>query len=213
MGFLYWALPVLAVFLFNVRLHDYLNNMALLDTDKVLGEHQWWRLVTSTFLHSDIGHFAANLSIGIPLMGMAMARYGIGWTLQGTLFAGVIGNLFTLGIHPTDYRSLGASGVVMGILGLLTVYLFPLLGNGTLQKRIAMSALAGGSLIFVLTGLSPEPNVNIGAHLGGFLGGVLAGCMLNYLPQRWISSQLANVILTDVWMLIVCFCWFFALDK
>ena len=100
----------------------------------VLAGHQWWRLVTSTFVHSGIIHIATNMwclynlgLLGEPLMG----AFG---TVAAYLLTGVVGNLLSVALHPgaisgghvVDYGviSVGASGAVFGIAGVL----IPLLG-------------------------------------------------------------------------------------
>ena len=74
-------------------------------------------------------------------------------------------------------RGLGALGVVMGALGLLTV---PSLILPKQQKANAYRLIAGGLLagvlIFVMIGVNPETDVV--AHLGGFVTGWLLGLML-----------------------------------
>ena len=71
----------------------------------------------------------------------------------------------------------GASGVVMGALGLLTV---PSLILPKQQKANAIRLIAGGLLagvlIFVMIGVNPETDVV--AHLGGFVTGWLLGLVL-----------------------------------
>lgn len=210
-GVFYWALPVLFIYLLNYLSHDQLRSTGFMDSDQFIQHHEWWRTITATFLHGDIGHLASNLSLGFLLFGLAMARYGIGWTLHATLLAGICGNLLSVAAHPTHYASLGASGVVMGTLGLLSVYLFPLFGRGNLATRLATTSLAAAGLIFVLTGLSPAPQVNIAAHLGGFLGGILTGLILNRIPDKYLLSPLANVSLTCLWFAICAFCWHLAI--
>ena len=68
-------------------------------------------------------------------------------------------------------------------------------------------------LIFILTGLSPDPQVNLSAHLGGFLGGIFAGFLLNKVPEKWILHTLTNVILTVLWFAICSYCWFLAIGE
>lgn len=212
-GTLYWALPTGLTYLLNTLAHDGLKPLGMMDSDQVLSAGQWWRVVSATFLHADIGHLASNLSLGLPLFGLAMGRYGIGWTLWAGLLAGICGNLLSLGLHPSDYASLGASGVVMGALGILSVYLLPWMKRGSLPTRIAFSALSASILIFVLTGLSPDPQVNISTHLGGFMGGIFWGVVLNRLPDKYIFHTLTNVVLTVAWFAFCSYCWWLAVEQ
>ena len=79
---------------------------------------EWWRLFTSIFLHADIGHLAANAGFGLVLLGLAMGEYGTGVGLLSAFLAGAGGNALAWGIDP-HHLSVGASGMVMGCVGLL----------------------------------------------------------------------------------------------
>ena len=72
---------------------------------------------------------------------------------------------------------------------------------------------AAAGFIFILTGLSPDPQVDIPAHFGGFLGGILAGIILNRLPSSYLHHTLTNVILTIFWFTLCSFCWWIAIEK
>ncbi len=152
---------------------------------------QWWRLFTATTLHADLGHLASNVATGFLVMGLAMGRYGAGWALLATTLAGALGNVFGLWFRQHAYMGLGASGVVMGALGLLAVYSFTLFRRvpGTMRQIIA--GASGGLLLFALLGLNPSSDVL--AHAGGFVGGVLAGAVLGLLPNSWLRSARANL--------------------
>lgn len=119
----------------------------------------------------------------------------------------------SLGLHKNEFIGLGASGVIMGSLGLLAVHLFPLMGNNNLGTRLAINSLSAAGFIFILTGLSPDPQVDIPAHFGGFIGGILAGIILNRLPSSYLHHTLTNVILTIFWFTLCSFCWWIAIEK
>ena len=92
----------------------------------ILG-HQWWRLLTATFVHVGLLHIATNMwclwnlgLLGEPLLGPVglVAVY---------LITGIAGNLLSLcsNVLFRDYSSVGAgaSGAVFGIAGILIVLL------------------------------------------------------------------------------------------
>ena len=80
---------------------------------------QWWRIFTAIMLHEDIGHLATNLSIGVLLLGLALGRFGTGIGLLASFLTGAGGNVVSLLINEKPFDGLGASGMVMGALGLL----------------------------------------------------------------------------------------------
>ena len=128
-----------------------------------------------------------------------MGYYGVGWTLIGASLGGFCGNLVSLFLHRSQYLSLGASGVVMAALGLLTIYWLPWIYGKSRPLRYAYSVVAGSALIFILAGLSPDPQVNVPAHLGGYLGGILFGAILIFIPDRFLENTEINVALTILW--------------
>jgi rhomboid protease GluP len=175
----------------------------------VLAGHQWWRLVTSTFVHSGIIHIATNMwclynlgLLGEPLMG----AFG---TVAAYLLTGVVGNLLSVALHPgvisggriLDYGviSVGASGAVFGIAGVL----IPLLGSKLLPvdrtevARLRRSVIYFAVLNFVIgfgaDAFQTKVRIDNMAHLGGFLCGLLLGVLL--VPKwgadrkLWIRRQ------------------------
>ena len=158
---------------------------------------QWWRVFTAVTLHADAGHLASNLVTGVLLLGLAMGGYGPGKALLASFLAGVVGNLAGLVLLPGAYRSLGASGMVLGALGLLTVQSFSLWRSGESHRRLIIRAIAAGLLLLVLLGMNPHTDVL--AHVGGFAGGCILGIALVFLPDKWKEN-----VATDRRAALVC---------
>ncbi len=152
---------------------------------------EWWRPFTATWLHGDAAHLASNIGIGLPLLGLAMGRYGTGVGALAAWLAGAAGNLFAVALAPHPHNSLGASGVVMGCLGLVAMQSWPLITAHPHSVRFAIGGLLGGTMLFVLLGLSP--GTDILAHLGGFLAGLILGWMLAHSPNL-TRNRAANVV-------------------
>jgi membrane associated rhomboid family serine protease len=143
---------------------------------------EWWRLFTATWLHADVGHLATNLVIGFIFIGLVMGRYGPGVGLLAAYLAGVGGNLATWWVYGEQHRGLGASGVVMGALGLLVVQSVAFLKQRHAHTlRVFVVGLFVGILLFVMLGVNPEADVV--AHLGGFITGLLLGSLLAVAPR------------------------------
>lgn len=80
---------------------------------------QWWRTVTATFLHIGLRHLLANM-ITLAILGPAvMEAWGVGRTYFMYLVAGVAGNWASFGISPGGAVKAGASGCILGLLGVL----------------------------------------------------------------------------------------------
>lgn len=137
---------------------------------------QWWRLFTAVWLHSDLSHLASNAVFGVIFLGLSMGRYGTGVGLLTAYIAGFCGNLFAWLIAPQPRFSLGASGMVMGALGLLAVQSLVLWRRDPQARKYILSGILGGVMLFLLLGLSPGSDLL--AHAGGFVSGLLLGVIL-----------------------------------
>jgi len=167
-----WAAVLLIIYFANATSGDAWQKAGLMSS-QLAQAGEWWRLFTATSLHGDVAHLAINVTTGIVLVGLAMGAYGPGLGLLTCYLAGVGGNLVGLLLYPPTHQSLGASGIVMGALGAVTVQ-----SVGTAQvppRDVILRALYGGLLLLVLLGLSPDPRTDIVAHLGGFATGALLG--------------------------------------
>lgn len=160
----------------------------------VLTAHEWWRLLTAMTLHNDPGHLASNLVTGILLLGLSMARYGVGWGLLGPWLAGALANLSALFIYGAGYQSLGASGMVLAALGILTVAGM----SEALRQRPGwkpmLATLSAGLMLFVLTGSNPASDLVV--HLGGFGFGLAVGGVLEFLLVAHRGNRLQSLALT-----------------
>jgi len=186
----------------GLKSHGQMSNAAV-------RQGEWWRLFTAMTLHADLTHLAANLTAGFLTLGLAMNRWGAGATLLAAWFAGALGNGADLLLYSEGHRSLGASGMVMGGLGLLAVPPPSAPGGGVDSRRSLVRGLLGGLLLFVLLGLNPASDVV--AHTGGFLGGVLLGFGLATLPQAAVrhpaTSLVSGAVLTGTVVLAWSLAW------
>jgi membrane associated rhomboid family serine protease len=169
---------------------------------------QWWRLFTATLLHADLAHLASNAVFGFLLLGLAMGRHGTGVGLLAAFLAGVGGNLVSWLAHGQGFHGLGASGVVMGALGLITVQSFDPARRHSQTLRILLGGFAAGVMLFVLLGLSPETDVV--AHFGGFVAGIAIGLLLS-AGARIVRGPSANLAAGLIFALLVLGNWWLAL--
>ena len=169
---------------------------------------EWWRLFTAVWLHGDFGHLAANAVFGCLLLGLAMGRYGTGVGLLAAYVAGVSGNVASWFIHGEGHRSLGASGMVMGALGLVAVQSLGLLKRSTHAWRLAVAGVAAGIMLFVLLGLSP--GTDVAAHFGGFVAGLLLGALL-VANVEVARNALINLATGFSFAVLVIWTWLLAL--
>jgi membrane associated rhomboid family serine protease len=174
-----WIL-LTAVFFWLSESHANMRENGAMDTSACT-RGEWWRLFTATQLHADLAHLATNAVFGFVLIGFVMGRYGTGVGLLAAFLAGAGGNVADWLIYPEAHRSLGASGVVTGALGLLAVQSAAYLKQNPKALKLAAGGVFGGVMLFVLLGLNPETDVV--AHLGGFVSGLILGAVLSVIPK------------------------------
>jgi rhomboid protease GluP len=159
---------------------------------------QWWRAFTAILLHFDLHHLLANVTTGLILFGLAGARYGLGLALFTSYLSGAAGNEAGLLLDPHPYVGLGASGMIMGALGLIAV---PPYRSSSPHPRAVKQWLQAGLasiMLFVLLGVDPASDVI--AHLGGFVAGALLAVGMNALPETVSRDRRFQ---TGVWLVFL----------
>ena len=202
-----WVLLIIVFYWWSVVRTDF-RSQGIMEVSAV-SHGEWWRLFTATWLHANVAHLAANAVFGFLFLGLAMGRYGPGLGLLAAYLAGVGGNLAAWLVYDANQRGLGASGVVMGALGLLTVPSLALLRqrrSGAI--RLVMGGLLSGLLLFLFLGVSPEADVV--AHFGGFISGLLLGLLLAFAPKLGERPSV-NMIAGMLFMTFVVLPWLRAL--
>ncbi len=152
---------------------------------------QWWRLITSMFLHAGIIHLLMNmyalLYIGMylePLLGRV--RYTAAYLLSG-----VCASLMSITMHEFSV-GVGASGAIFGLFGVFLAMLT--------TKHIESStrnALLKNISVFIVYNLlyGIKGNTDNAAHIGGLISGVIIGyAYFAGLARRDTLPQQAPVI-------------------
>jgi membrane associated rhomboid family serine protease len=140
---------------------------------------EWWRLLTSIFLHAGLIHLALN-AYALWIFGTIMEReIGRLPTLGVFLTTGVFAGAASYAFAPGFVVAVGASGAVFGLVGAFITYNYLRRHHVMAQARLraALSML----LINLVIGLS-IPRIDWRAHLGGVVAGLLAGLAVD--PTR-----------------------------
>jgi membrane associated rhomboid family serine protease len=209
-GAVVWVGLLLLVYLWDVCSGSLLKSLGMLDSNLV-HKGEWWRLFTAMTLHGDIAHLAMNSAMILLFGGLAMARFGFGSSLWAAYLAGLLGNLAGLWFDPETHRSLGASGIVMGTLGLVAVQSIFLLRRGFQAAKYVISGFMAGVMLFVLFGMDPRSDVL--AHAGGFLGGAVLGTLLSLLPKAWTENARTDVLGFALWAAWISLTWLLAVRQ
>jgi len=203
-----WVLLTVVFYWLEVTRENF-RDLGTLDS-AAMTHGEWWRLFTATLLHADLAHLAMNAAFGFVLIGLAMGRFGTGVGLLAAYLAGVAGNVTAWLLYGEPHRGLGASGVVMGALGLVAAQSVSLLKNNPHAVKLAISGIAGGAMLFVLVALGPGTDVV--AHLGGFVTGLLLGALLSLVPEL-PQRRLLDLATGLVFAALVIGTWLLALTR
>jgi hypothetical protein len=138
-----------------------------------------------------------------------MGSFGPGLGLFAAYLAGAGGNLAGLLLHADTHRGLGASGMIMGALGMLAVQSMALVREGAHARQLIVRGLGGGLLLLILMGTNPDTDVL--AHVAGFVSGCVLGGGLLLLPPQFAENRWPNRIAGLLCGALVALTWALAL--
>jgi membrane associated rhomboid family serine protease len=155
-----------------------------------VAQGDWWRLVTSGFLHANLIHIGFNMYVLYVLGQMlepAIGGFRFALIYFVSLLAGSFGALLLTKIGLT----LGASGAVFGLAG-AGVMIMRSRGIDPMQSGLPL--FIGINLLFSVT----FSGISIGGHIGGLIGGALAAVVLFDIGERRraMLPQAVPVLLT-----------------
>jgi membrane associated rhomboid family serine protease len=177
-------LLITAASLYALRDHEFLKG-GLFEIRAVRQRQEWYRLITPAFLHGDGGHLLVNMLTFFFFGPAVEVMYGTGG-LAILFFGSQLGaQLFTLWRKRTepDYKSLGASGAVSGIvLAFCVVRPFDML--------YLLFAIPIPAILFAVFYIAYSTWAMAGtrgriaheAHLGGALAGIVLAFLLPLQP-------------------------------
>nr|CAB3500364.1 unnamed protein product [Digitaria exilis] len=190
-----------------------LQRLGALVWDKVVHEHQGWRLLTCIWLHAGVVHLLANM-LSLVLIGLRLEQH-FGYVRIGIIYivSGVGGSMLS-SLFIRNNISVGASGALFGLLGAMLSELFT---NWTIYSNKAAALVTLLVVIAINLAIGILPHVDNFAHIGGFLTGFLLGFILlmrphygwmqryvrpsevkyttkKYLPYQWALLAVASVL-------------------
>jgi rhomboid protease GluP len=142
---------------------------------------QWWRLLTSMFIHFGLLHLLLNMWVLWDIGRLVERLHGSARFLLIYIASGLAGGMFSTFWDPSR-NSAGASGAIFGVLGAFLAVLFwrcntiPLVVK--LSYRLGIIAFLG----FNLLAGAFSGGVDNAAHVGGLLAGLVLGA--GFAPYR-----------------------------
>jgi len=148
------------------------DNFALIPAQVAHGE--WYRLVSSMFLHYGILHIGFNMwalfVIGLPLEAMlGRLRYSALYFL-----AGIGGSVFSFSLGPVLTPAAGASGAIFGLFGAFFVILR--------RRNLETGGILGLIVVNLILSFT-FANIDWRGHVGGLVIGAVVGAVFAYAPS------------------------------
>jgi membrane associated rhomboid family serine protease len=165
----------------------------------------WWRPLTSTFLHAGLGHLAGNLFFLLLIAPLIERLLGPTRFAVVYLFAGVGAALVGLGRFPAQPLC-GSSGAIYGLYGAFLGCYFR--GVRTIPARIFLRSV-GLLLLFALVSLMQgylELETSFVVHLAGFVFGFAGGLLFGHvLGPRKTWDQTLGLSARPAWPKLLVF--------
>jgi membrane associated rhomboid family serine protease len=152
--------------------------------------HEYYRLVTSGFLHTGLIHIGFNMYL-LWILGQMLEGPLGSKRFAGLYAASLLAGSFGALLFEPRSLTIGASGAVFGLMG---AAFFQMRARG-------MSPMAGGIgplILFNLVFSFAVPNVSIGGHIGGLLGGSLCTLGLVELEKHRQPAWMGYLVLLAV---------------
>jgi rhomboid protease GluP len=147
-----------------------------------LGE--WWRIVTPVFLHGGLLHFIFNSMALVQLGPLVEEEYGTERLAAIYVLCGIAGSAASQLLRHS--HTVGASGALCGLLGLLLVHGGRI--GGAYGQRLKSVMMQN---VVLMIGMSLLPSIDWMNHLGGFA----MGCAMGFIaPSGPFRSRAAAAI-------------------
>lgn len=193
------VLQILGVRFNGIPVNDFLLLLGQKD-NAAIRSGEYYRFLTSMFLHVGIFHIGFNAWALYALGPQAERIYGTGRFLALYFLAGLAGGVASYMFSPDP--AVGASGAIFGLVGALAAFFY-------LARRVLgeVSRQQLGSLITVIMinmfiGFSSGGRIDNFAHIGGLIGGALVGWLLAprlEIDQRLYPPQITRRNLPGGW--------------
>jgi membrane associated rhomboid family serine protease len=142
----------------------------------LIGQGEWWRVVTALCLHGDAAHLVGNVALGSLFGVLASHRFGSGLAWCGILVSGALGNAINALVQWAPHTSIGASTAVFGALGILAAHTWRTRARHGQATLVRWAPVISGVVLLSLLGTGGE-RTDVLAHVTGFGSGVLLGAV------------------------------------
>ncbi len=200
------ALIIINILIFIIQLilgNDFIITHLGLHPFYVLEHHQFYRLITSMFLHANIIHILFNM-YALYIIGPQIENF-YGRVKFGIIYlvSGIFGSLFS--ILFTQSWSVGASGAIFGLLGAILYfgYHYRIYLGDVIKSQIIPVIIINLLIGFMSTGIDNA------AHIGGLLGGICASMIVGINKNNDKTSRINEIIISLIFIAFILYMVFF----
>jgi len=188
-----WTLLALIVIIFIPGMLAYVSKTTLYDTmvtkgalywPSVARHNEWWRIISSIFLHADLAHLTMN-GLSLYYLGNNLElNAGRRRTLIIFFLSGIAGGLLQLLLGGHQDYGIGASGAIFGMAGAVLLFMwrhrtyFPSTARQAAMQMVALLAFQ------LMLGFAVGKGIGNWAHLGGLLMGVTCAWLIGPMYVR-----------------------------
>ncbi|MFS0672815.1 rhomboid family intramembrane serine protease [Ornithinibacillus sp. 179-J 7C1 HS] len=178
------------------------DNKTLIDFgakyNPLIVEGEWWRIISSMFLHIGFLHFASNMLFLYYFGSLAEKIYGSTRFFIIYMLAGIGGGLASFAFVTNI--SAGASGALYGLFGAFIYF-------GIFHRRIFLQTI--GRDVLMLLGINILlgfilPQLDVYAHMGGLVAGFMAAGIVHFPKKKNVPLQMITFIIYLVAIIGVC---------
>jgi membrane associated rhomboid family serine protease len=167
---------------------------------------QWWRLLSSLFLHLGLLHLVLNMWVLWNVGRLAERLFGHSIFLLLYFFTGIVAGLATIAWNPA-LNVVGSSGAIFGVLGAtLASVIRPSHRTPPAFIRSHWFSLLSFTLFNLVSGFVQFGIANA-AHVGGFAAGALLGAVIAFprygIERRYRRRQYVAAIGAAVAVLLI----------
>jgi rhomboid protease GluP len=172
-------------------------------TRAVLGLHQWWTLVSASFLHGSLLHLVFNMIALYQIGPLVTREFGRNRMVIIYLLSGVLG--FLVSVFAGVWSTIGASAAVCGLIGAMLFY-----GKhrGGTYGQAVFSQIGGWAIGLAVFGFV-VPGINNWGHGGGMIAGFVLAMVLGYKersPETFSHAVIANISLVLTGLILFWSC-------
>lgn len=147
---------------------------------------QWWRLVSSVFLHAGLIHILFNSIILYQIGSFVEVLLTKKLYLAIYLVTGICASITSL-IFNYGVVSIGASGAIFGLFGFFAAMLTTKIFSSDFKKRFIKSTWLFIGINLLIGTLGPIDNA---AHIGGLVSGFILGIISTPIIKESVVRRL-----------------------